>query len=235
MGCWMDHNLFDFFTRWDEEIYKEWAAGVSEACSFNLSQPLVVRDEETKLISVNFDPQLTAVLREVKYLESSSQEDIPASAAEMYKSNDTLWKYLTNLDLSVHLYNKVRNTILEVEFPLIEGQLQDIDVQLEQAEKSLNWESQGVWEYIEKTRDQITDLEKRVQQAKDNVEEVKTLMATWSKQPLFERKEDKYDTLLNLDDRKERLNKRYEEIKNIGEKIHGLLQVGKHKLICDFL
>lgn len=91
-----------------------------------------------------------------------------------------------------------------------------------------------MWEYIEKTRDQIIDLEKRVQQAKDNVEEVKTLMATWSKQPLFERKEDKYDTLLNLDDRKERLNKRYEEIKNIGEKIHGLLQVIKHLLVCDF-
>jgi dynein heavy chain len=43
----------------------------------------------------------------------------------------------------VHLYNKVRNTILEVEFPLVEGQLQEIDVQLEQAEKSLNWESDG--------------------------------------------------------------------------------------------
>ncbi|XP_062567134.1 dynein beta chain, ciliary-like [Saccostrea cucullata] len=217
-------EMCNLLGQWDEEIYKEWEAGVSEACSFNLSQPLVVRDEETKLINVNFDPQLTAVLREVKYLETRNQEEIPQSAAEMYKKNDTLWKYLTNLDLTVHLYNKVRNTILEVEFPLIEGQLQDIDVQLEQAEKSLNWESQGVWDYIEKTRDQVIDLEKRVQQAKDNVEEIKMLMATWSKHPLFERKEDKHDTLLNLDDRKERLSKRYEDIKNIGQKIHALLQ-----------
>lgn len=71
----------------------------------------------------------------------------------MYKSNDILWKYLINFDFFVYLYNKVRNIILEVEFFFIEGQLQEIDVQLEQVEKFLNWESQGVWEYIEKIRD----------------------------------------------------------------------------------
>lgn len=71
----------------------------------------------------------------------------------MYKSNDILWKYLINFDFFVYLYNKVRNIILEVEFFFIEGQLQDIDVQLEQVEKFFNWESQGVWEYIEKIRD----------------------------------------------------------------------------------
>jgi len=39
-------------------IYAEWIAGVSEACSFNLQQPLLTRNEETKLIAVNFDPQV---------------------------------------------------------------------------------------------------------------------------------------------------------------------------------
>jgi phage shock protein A len=72
-----------------------------------------------------------------------------------------------------------------------------------------------VWEYIQKTRDQVIDLESRVQKAKDNVEEIKNLMSTWSKTPLFERKEEKYETVLNLDDRKERLEKRYTNIKDI--------------------
>lgn len=57
------------------------------------------------------------------------------------------------------------------------------------------------------------------------MEEIKKLMSTWSKTPLFERKEDKHETLLNLDDRKERLEKRYSNIKDIGKKIHELLQV----------
>ena len=82
-----------------------------------------------------------------------------------------------------------------------------------------------MWEYIQKTRDQVIDLESRVQKAKDNVEEIKNLMSTWSKTPLFERKEEKYETVLNLDDRKERLEKRYANIKDIGNKLHAILQV----------
>lgn len=83
----------------------------------------------------------------------------------------------------------------------------------------------GVWEYIQSTRDEVIDLESRVQKAKNNVDSIKKLMSTWSNNPLFERKEDKYDTLLNLDDRKDRLNKRYTEIKKLGDEIHGLLKV----------
>ena len=41
--------------------------------------------------------------------------------------------------MMVRWYNKVRNTILGVEFPLIESQLQEIDAELEQAETTLHW------------------------------------------------------------------------------------------------
>ena len=82
-----------------------------------------------------------------------------------------------------------------------------------------------MWEYIEKTREQVHDLEMRVQKSKDNVEEIKRIMTTWSKVPLFERKEDKHDTLLMLDDREDRINKRYNEIKTAGDSIHALVKV----------
>ena len=83
----------------------------------------------------------------------------------------------------------------------------------------------GIWDYIQSTRDEVIDLESRVQKAKNNVEEVQKLMSTWSKSPLFTRKEEKNDCLLNLTDREDRLKKRYDEINAIGEKIHGLLKV----------
>ena len=51
-------------------------------------------------------------------------------------------------------------------------------------------------------------------------------MSTWSKNALFTRKEEKNDTLLNLTDREDRLKKRYDEIKNLGDQIHGLVEVG---------
>lgn len=112
-----------------------------------MSQPLILRDQDTKLISVNFDPQLTAILREVGYLKSSDVNQIPESAMNLFNQNDTLWKYITNLDLIVHLYNKVRNNVLEVELPLIESQLEVLDVQLEKAETIICWESEGIIKY----------------------------------------------------------------------------------------
>ena len=117
---------------------------MDEACSFNLNQPLINRNEETKLISVNFDPQLVAVLREVKYLEIRAEESVPESASAIYSRYDTLWKFTTNLDLTVNLYNKVRTNVLEVEFPLIESQVEAIDTKLQQAESALNWNSDGM-------------------------------------------------------------------------------------------
>lgn len=44
--------------RFDVETYLKWTEGVDEACSFNLAQPLLARNEETRLIRVNFDPKV---------------------------------------------------------------------------------------------------------------------------------------------------------------------------------
>lgn len=66
-------------------------------------------------------------------------EEIPGDAATLFSKNETFRRFRANLDLIVTWYNKVRQTVLEVEFPLVEQQLADIDSQLEQAEKVLNW------------------------------------------------------------------------------------------------
>ena len=87
--------------------------------------------------------QLVAVLREVKYLLIRNMEEIPASASQLYSNNDTLLTYVAHLDLTVAWYNKIRETVLEVEYPIIEGQLQLIDVQLRQAEETLDWQTDG--------------------------------------------------------------------------------------------
>ena len=53
--------MFGFFcSSFEKEVYDEWVAGVDEACSFNLNQSLINRNDE-KLISVNFDPQVMII------------------------------------------------------------------------------------------------------------------------------------------------------------------------------
>ena len=190
----------------------------------NLDKPLIVRDPNTLLISVNFDPKLVALLREVKYLEQQNCPDrlIPESTAGVFQQNETYRKYLQNLDVTVVLYNQVRETIMDVEYALIEEQLKDIDQQLEKAISGLTWTSEGeqhtvffhfeifmydkqhpffegVWEYIESTRDLVRDLERRVRLAKANVDNISMLMASWCKSPLYRRKGEKKESLLNLE------------------------------------
>ena len=44
--------------RFELKIYSDWTGSVGEVSELNLDLPLLTRSEESKLISVNFDPQV---------------------------------------------------------------------------------------------------------------------------------------------------------------------------------
>ncbi|XP_026133128.1 dynein axonemal heavy chain 9 [Carassius auratus] len=214
------------------KLYDIWTSSVAEKSQFNLQKPLISREQRTRLISVNFSPQLVSVLREVKYLEAREAEVIPDMAADVYSNRELLWQYVANLELATSWYNKVMSTVLEVEMPLIQSQLTDIDAKFKEAEQNLCWTSQGIWEYIQDVREMVHDLEQRLQRTKDNVEEIQSIMKSWTT-PVFERKEGKKDTLLNLEDKTERLERTYGRIRASGTKIHMLLKDNLSLLKAD--
>jgi len=218
-------EMIQLLAGFEATVYADWAKTVDEKSKFNLNEPLLTRDQASRLIAVNFDPQLVAVLREVKYLESEEGKNlpIPPEAAAIFAAKEAFRKYVANLNLTEQWYNKVRKTVLDVELPLVETQLAEIDQYMAKGETEISWKSEGVWQYIETGRDMVRDLEQRVQKAKDNVVKIKDIMATWV-HPLFERKENKTDSLLNLDDHDNRMEKRYAVIRETGEKIHALVE-----------
>lgn len=91
-----------------------------------------------------------AVLREVRYLKFMGTADIPEDAIRLFAEHDTFRMYVANLDLTVNWYNSVRNNVLDVEYPLIEQQLSDIDAVLNEAETDLSWngESKSIIVYL---------------------------------------------------------------------------------------
>ncbi|KAM6951484.1 dynein beta chain, ciliary-like [Aplochiton taeniatus] len=216
-------EMMQLLDRYSRRLYEAWMESVAERSQYNLNLPLISRETATRLISVNFDPQLVSVLREVKYLEARQMEAIPETAAQIYSSRGQLWQYVANLELATGRYNKVMSSVLEVEYPLIQGQLRDIDTRLQDAEESINWNSQSIWEYIQEVRECVCDLDSRLQRTKDNVEEIQRSMRAWAC-PIFDRREGKKDTLLSLEDRADRLEKFYAQIRSSGEKIHFLLK-----------
>lgn len=100
--------------RFENEVYNEWTQAVDEVAKVNLEKPLLVQDPTSSLLSVNFDPQLVALLREVKYLEQREGTDhvIPQSAASVYAQHETYRKFLqvreetshVTFDVHVHVH-----------------------------------------------------------------------------------------------------------------------------------
>uniref|UniRef100_A0A8C3KG70 Dynein axonemal heavy chain 9 n=1 Tax=Calidris pygmaea TaxID=425635 RepID=A0A8C3KG70_9CHAR len=176
--------------------------------------------------------QLVSVLREVRYLSGSPMGAIPPMAAEIYSSKESYRKIVANLELMVNRYNKVLKRVLEVEYPLIQRQLWDIDLKLKEAEETLNWKMEGAWDHISMVMDAVHDLERRTQKAKNNVEEIQSIVQSWAP-PIFERKDCKKDSLLSLEDCQDRLERRYSLVRESGQKIHSLLKENQNLLFAD--
>ncbi|XP_051927996.1 dynein heavy chain 9, axonemal [Hippocampus zosterae] len=234
-GVWVIQKyeeLMQLVDRYCFALYEAWTRTVDSSCLHNLNLPLICRDASSRLISVNFSAQLASVLREVKYLEARQTEVIPDTAVQIYTTRWQLWQFVSSLELAAGRYNKVIQSVLDVENPLLQRQLRDIETQIRKGEESLSWNSQGIWQYIQELRDSICDLESRLQKAKDNVEEIQNCIKSWAS-PLFDRKEGKKDALLSLDDRAERLDRFYCTIRSSGDQIHFLMKRNLELFLSD--
>ena len=54
-------TMMRLLSEFESAEYAQWLDGVDEACSFNLAQPLLKRNDDTNLIAVNFDPDVRSI------------------------------------------------------------------------------------------------------------------------------------------------------------------------------
>ncbi|XP_068613056.1 dynein axonemal heavy chain 11 [Brachionichthys hirsutus] len=209
--------------QYEEGIYSDWCNGLEQMCLINLNQPLLSRNT-SDLISVNFNPKLTEVLKDVMYIQTLSQINIPAAALTVFDKRFMFTKYVSSLQLVVQWYNRLRQTMLSVERPLISAELDAIDLQLTRAECELTWQDPDCWAFISTTKGVVHDLAYRVSRAKENCEAIQLIMKGWSKQTMFCRKDHKKGMLIQPEDRDDRVNKTYNSTKKDGDRIHKLVQ-----------
>ena len=80
-------NSLDEFTATRIE---EWGKDVESSSQAKLKLPLLRRDAKTRHLSVNFDSDLSLLLREVKYMLSLGLKDnIPAEILQLYEKEGT--------------------------------------------------------------------------------------------------------------------------------------------------
>ncbi|XP_060906749.1 dynein axonemal heavy chain 11 [Labrus mixtus] len=226
-------ELLSLLDQYEEDIYSNWCNGLDHTCLINLNQPLLSRDTPSGLISVNFNPKLTEVLKDVKYIQTLSNIKIPAAAMTVFEKRFMFTKYMSSLQLLVQGYNKLKQTVLEVELPLIRAEMESLDLQLKRAESDLMWQDPDCWSFISTSKDLVYGLVCRVSKAKENCEAIQSMMKGWIKQAMFCRKENKKGSLIQLEDRGERVNKKYSSMKKDGNSIHKLVQENMALLNAD--
>lgn len=82
-------------------------------------------------------------MREVHYLKLMGYSDIPESALEMLERNEIYRKYIANLNTTINWYNRIRRTSRDVEYSLIQNELDEIDKLVQHGQSSLTWNSGG--------------------------------------------------------------------------------------------
>lgn len=135
------------------------------------------------------------------------------------------FQYLSSLQLIAQWYNQLKQTVLEVELPLIRAKLESVDLQLSKAESHLTWLDPDCSSFISATKDQVQNLVCRVSRAKENCEAIQSMMKKWSKQAMFCRKDNRRGSVIQLEDREDRVSKKFSSMTKDGELIHKLVQV----------
>ncbi|KAM6276202.1 LOW QUALITY PROTEIN: dynein axonemal heavy chain 11 [Spheniscus humboldti] len=212
-------EMLKFLDQYEDQTYCGWKVQVDEICQFNLDQPLIKRNPENGLLSVNFDPK-------VCIYDSSGfikRGEITPDVEPTQYSRFCFSFCIGNLDLVVQLYNGLIQTTLEVEHPLTEKELRTIDDQLKKAEEICMWQATTCWDCIKQMKTSVCDLEQRVQQSKDNVRSIQGITNAWMERALFFRK-GKKEALLYLDDKGERLAKVYKMLQENSYQIRHLVK-----------
>ncbi|XP_042314347.1 dynein axonemal heavy chain 11-like [Sceloporus undulatus] len=217
----------------DKEIYTLWVQDLNLLCESHLSQP-ILRSDNNGLFEVNFNEKLSAVLREVKYLEVLRHPGIPEVAVQLYSKRETLYKYLGNLNTITRQYNQLRRTILPEEAELLAYETGRIDLQLKPAFDALTWQNENLWFFIEQTRELVQNVGSRLQKAKDNVELIQILLHRLSETSFLARKTGPSPSMLCLD-YNERMCQHYEIVQETGRRIHQLVQDNQDLLQADSL
>lgn len=171
---------------------------------------------------------------------------IPDVALKLTERNELFRMYISNLNLTVNWYNKIRQSTKEVENDLIESDIIEIDNLVSLGQNNLNWHSNGtkackfydifhillsilfeiyleLWDYLTSLHKLVGNLQNNLQVCQNNLNEIRNLLIPFTRQPLLERKDGKKNEVLCIEEKEERLTRRITEIKEATAKISILL------------
>ena len=216
-------NIMTSLTEYTTVKIEEWGRDVESSSQAKLKLPLLRRDDETRLLSVNFDKDLDKLLREVKYFLILGLA-VPDSALQIYKKFEVFRQQTGNLTLIVNMYNDMITSLLPVEVPLVKVHFDRIDKTVARGVNQMNWKSHGIDFFITESMACVKVANDILMTLKSNLDEVEEKLKFWAREPLIRRTNRPVSPEEFDQEHKTYRHARYPEITHGGKDIHSLLK-----------
>jgi dynein heavy chain len=159
----------------------EWCSTISEDYMDRLKTHLLTRNPETRLLSLNFDPELLALLQEVKFLERNLGDQIPAVAVQIYQNNRVYSEYIHMLQVLINRYNHPLSTIV----PTIHRHIDQVDEVLKPGVEELTWEEPAAGEWLQASVRDVTTFSELHNKSTSNIATIRAKIESWKTPALF--------------------------------------------------
>jgi dynein heavy chain len=142
-------------------------------------QKIYILVKKDNLLNVNFDPDLSQLLKEVKYLKILNME-IPQEAEDAFAKNSKFRKQISNLENIKAQYNSIILQLNEVEKPMVEWKLNKVEEALLPALNEYTWEdSKKIDDFTTKAHKIISELADTVNKLKLFVAKIDAIFKEW--------------------------------------------------------
>lgn len=124
-------------------IFEEWCKYVPDQIEKSMSKFQLIRIESDLLIDVNFDKEMEAILKEVRYMNLMEIPNIPEEAQKLFEGSEELMVTKQKFNRIMEWYNYLQLQTNAYEHDLIDDEVHQIDDLLKSVIEEHVWFTNG--------------------------------------------------------------------------------------------
>ncbi|CAK6981780.1 dynein axonemal heavy chain 17-like isoform X1 [Scomber scombrus] len=170
-------QIVDLLQDFRDTVRSDWNVQLDSDSDFILEQPLIQHDQQG-MLGVSSSQKLEVLQRELRYVSRETHMTLRPQAARLLTCRDDITHTYLNLSHMVSSYNQVVSGVLQVELPLIQDQLQDLDQSLLELQRN-TWSSEGLQQLVEQQRQKVLMFCTTVMKARANMDTITDIIQGW--------------------------------------------------------
>ncbi|KAI3374826.1 hypothetical protein L3Q82_021043, partial [Scortum barcoo] len=181
-------QIVDLLQDFRGRVKSEWSCQLDSDCDFILDQPLI-QQRPQGLLGVNCSHKVEEVLRGLRYVSRETDVELRPHSAQLFTCRGNITQSYLRLSQMVSCYNQVVSDIMQVELPLIQDQLQDLNQTLSELQRN-KWSCEGVLQLVEQQREKVLIFHSTVSEARANMDAMTHIIQGWAELHLLQRSGD---------------------------------------------